>query len=96
MHKPFQWQNPYPTSRIPVFGRNIVSTSHPYAAQAGLKILHEGGNAIDAAIAAAAAITICEPVSCGLGSDAFAIVWDGHSLHGLNASGHSAQAWSPE
>ena len=76
MHKPFQWQNPYLTSRIPVFGRNIVSTSHPYAAQAGLKILHEGGNAIDAAIAAAAAITICEPVSCGLGSDAFAIVWE--------------------
>jgi len=85
----FNWHNPYPTIRIPVMGRNIVSTSHPYAAQAGLKIMHQGGNAIDAAIAAAAALMIVEPVSNGLGSDCFAIVWDGEQLHGLNSSGDS-------
>ncbi len=90
----FNWNNPYPTIRMPVMGRNIVSTSHPYAAQAGLKIMHQGGNAIDAAIAAAAALMIVEPVSNGLGSDCFAIVWDGTQLHGLNSSGVSPAAWS--
>ncbi|WMY08800.1 gamma-glutamyltransferase family protein [Paraburkholderia phenoliruptrix] len=90
----FNWQNPYPTPRLPVFARNIVSTSHPLAAQAGLRMLWKGGNAVDAAIAAAAAITVVEPVSCGLGGDAFALVWDGRKLHGLNASGVAPQAWS--
>jgi gamma-glutamyltranspeptidase/glutathione hydrolase len=92
----FNWNNPYPTIRVPVMGRNVVSTSHPYAAQAGLKIIHQGGNAIDAAIAAAAALMIVEPVSNGLGSDCFAIVWDGKELHGLNASGVAPAAWSTE
>jgi gamma-glutamyltranspeptidase/glutathione hydrolase len=92
----FNWNNPYPTIRVPVMGRNVVSTSHPFAAQAGLKIIQQGGNAIDAAIAAAAALMIVEPVSNGLGSDCFAIVWDGKELHGLNSSGTSPQAWSPE
>jgi gamma-glutamyltranspeptidase/glutathione hydrolase len=92
----FNWNNPYPTIRMPVMGRNVVSTSHPYAAQAGLKMIHQGGNAIDAAIAAAAALMIVEPVSNGLGSDCFAIVWDGNDLHGLNASGVAPQAWSPD
>jgi gamma-glutamyltranspeptidase/glutathione hydrolase len=90
----FNWQNPYPTPRLPVFARNIVSTSHPLAAQAGLRMLWQGGNAIDAAIAAAAAITVVEPVSNGLGSDCFALVWDGAKLHGLNASGTAPAAWS--
>src|ERR1700748_3021687 len=92
----FNWQNPYPTLRTPVMARNIVSTSHPLAAQAGLKMLWKGGNAVDSAIAAAAVMTIVEPVSNGLGSDAFAILWDGEELHGLNASGRAPAAWTPE
>ncbi|NDI23204.1 MAG: gamma-glutamyltransferase, partial [Betaproteobacteria bacterium] len=90
---PFDWQSGYPSQRMPVFAKNIVATSQPLAAQAGLRMLARGGNAIDAAIAAAAAITIVEPVSCGLGSDAFAIVWDGHRLQGLNASGYAPASW---
>ncbi len=92
--KQFDWSNPYPTVRIPVFARNIVSTSHPLAAQAGLRMLLKGGSAVDAAIAAAATITLVEPVSCGLGGDAFAIVWDGKTLQGLNASGYAPAAWN--
>jgi gamma-glutamyltranspeptidase/glutathione hydrolase len=90
----FDYTNPYPSIRIPVFARNVVSTSHPLAAQAGLRILRQGGNAADAAIAAAAVMTIVEPVSNGLGSDAFCILWDGSQLHGLNSSGCAPQAWT--
>src|SRR5512141_3331488 len=92
----FDFQSPYPMARLPVFARNAVSTSHPLAAQAGLRMLWKGGNAVDAAIAAAAAMTICEPVSNGLGSDAFAILWDGEALHGLNSSGPAPAAWTVE
>ncbi|MBC7380937.1 MAG: gamma-glutamyltransferase family protein [Burkholderiaceae bacterium] len=92
----FNFDNPYTSTRIPLFARNVVSTSHPLAAQAGLRMMLKGGNAVDAAIAAAAAMTICEPVSNGLGSDAFCILWDGKELHGLNASGPSPKAWTPE
>jgi len=92
----FDFHNPYPTARLPVFARNVVSTSHPLAAQAGLRMLWKGGNAVDAAIAAAAAMTVCEPVSNGLGSDAFAILWDGKELHGLNASGRAPATWTPD
>ena len=69
----FDWKNPYPTVRMPVFARNIVSTSQPLAAQAGLHLLQHGGNAVDAAIAAAAVLTLVEPCSNGLGSDNFEI-----------------------
>ena len=92
----FDFSNPYTSARIPLFARNVVSTSHPLAAQAGLRMLLRGGNAVDAAVAAAAALTICEPVSCGLGSDAFCILWDGKELHGLNASGRAPQSWTSE
>jgi gamma-glutamyltranspeptidase / glutathione hydrolase len=92
----FDYTNPYTTTRIPLFARNVVSTSHPLAAQAGLRMLLKGGSAVDAAIAAAAALTICEPVSNGLGSDAFGLIWDGKELHGINASGRAPQAWSPD
>ncbi|SFR87830.1 gamma-glutamyltranspeptidase / glutathione hydrolase [Mitsuaria sp. PDC51] len=92
----FDWTRGYPSQRSPVFARNVVSTSHPLAAQAGLRILGQGGNAVDAAIATAACMTLVEPCSNGLGSDAFAIVWDGRSLQGLNASGIAPQAWTPD
>jgi len=92
----FDWSAGYPSQRLPIFGRNVVATSHPLAAQAGLRMLQRGGNAVDAAIAAAAVMTIVEPVSNGLGSDAFCLLWDGHELHGLNASGRAPQAWTPE
>jgi len=92
----FDWSAGYTSQRLPVFGRNVVSTSHPLAAQAGMRMLHQGGNAVDAAIAAAAVITLTEPVSNGLGSDAFCLLWDGKTLHGLNASGRAPQAWTPD
>jgi gamma-glutamyltranspeptidase/glutathione hydrolase len=92
----FDYANPYPTPRLPVFARNVVATSHPLAAQAGLRMLAAGGNAVDAAVAAAAAMTVLEPCSNGLGSDAFCILWDGAELHGLNASGRAPAAWTPD
>ncbi|MDN3920882.1 gamma-glutamyltransferase family protein [Roseateles violae] len=94
--QPFDWNSAYPSLRSPVFARNIVSTSHPLAAQAGLRMLDRGGNAVDAAIATAACMTLVEPCSNGLGSDAFCIIWDGKELHGLNASGTAPAAWTPE
>ena len=90
------YDNSYRTTRLPVFARNMVATSHPLAAQAGLRMLQQGGNAVDAAVAAAAAMTICEPVSNGLGSDAFCILWDGQQLHGLNAAGRAPAKWSAD
>jgi len=87
---------PYPSQRMPVMASNVVATSQPLAAQAGLRMLQLGGNAIDAAIAAAAVLTVVEPTGNGLGSDAFALVWDGQRLHGLNASGRSPRALTPE
>jgi gamma-glutamyltranspeptidase/glutathione hydrolase len=90
----FDWTAAYPSTRLPVFARNIVSTSHPLAAQAGLRLMQQGGNAVDAAIATAAAMTLLEPCSNGLGSDAFCILWDGERLHGLNASGPAPRSWT--
>ena len=92
----FRWEFPYPSRRMPVLARNVVATSQPLAAQAGLRMLLRGGNAVDAAIATAAALTVVEPVMNGIGSDAFALVWDGKSLQGLNASGRAPRAWNPE
>ncbi|HEX5640597.1 MAG TPA: gamma-glutamyltransferase family protein [Burkholderiaceae bacterium] len=94
----FDWNNPYPSVRLPVFARNIVATSQPLASQAGLHILRTGGNAADAAIATAAVLTLTEPCSNGLGSDNFAILWDPatQQLHGLNSSGIAPAAWTPE
>ena len=96
MSQPFDWSAGYASQRSPVFARNVVSTSHPLAAQAGLRMLQRGGNAVDAAVATAAVMTLVEPCSNGLGSDAFCILWDGQQLHGLNASGRAPQGWTPE
>ncbi len=86
----------YPSQRMPVMAKNIVATSQPLAAQAGLQMLRLGGNAVDAAIATAITLTVVEPTSNGIGSDGFAILWDGKALQGLNASGRSPAAWTPE
>ena len=85
----------YPSARSPVFGRDVIATSQSLASQAGMAMLMRGGNAVDAAIAAAIALTVVEPTGCGIGSDAFAIVWDGAELHGLNSSGRSPAGWTP-
>lgn len=87
---------PYVSGRQPVLAANAVAASQPLAAQAGLRMLLKGGTAADAALAAAMTLAVVEPTGCGLGSDAFAIVWDGSELHGLNASGRSPAGWTPE
>ena len=76
----------------------MVCTSQPLATQAGLDVLKAGGSAVDAAIAANAALGLMEPVSSGVGGDLFAIVWDAKTqrLYGLNASGRSPQGLSYE
>ena len=76
--------------------RGAVATSQPLAAAVGLRVLQDGGSAVDAAIATAACLTVVEPCSTGLGSDAFALVWDNGVLHGLNGSGRSPAALSAE
>ncbi len=89
--------NPYKSQRMTVFGTNgMVATSQPLAAQVGLSVLRRGGNAVDAAVATAAALTVLEPTSNGIGSDAFAIVWVDGKLHGLNSSGQAPAAISRE
>ena len=88
----FDWVTPYASRRQPVLARNVVATSQPLATQAGIAMLQRGGNAVDAALATAIALTVVEPCSNGLGSDLFAIVWDGRALAGLNASGRAPAA----
>lgn len=92
----FDAAQPYPSQRSPVCAANAVATSQPLATQAGIEALRRGGNAVDAALAAAITLTVVEPNNNGVGSDAFAIVWDGASLNGLNASGRSPATITPD
>jgi gamma-glutamyltranspeptidase/glutathione hydrolase len=90
--------NPHST-RSAVFGRNgMIATSQPLASAAGLKVLQDGGNAIDAAVTAAAVLAVVEPSMTGIGGDLFAIVYDAKTktLRALNASGRSAYAATPD
>jgi gamma-glutamyltranspeptidase / glutathione hydrolase len=76
--------------RLPaVAGEAMIATSHPLAARAGMRALEAGGNAVDAALAAAAMLTVCEPPHNGIGGDAFAQLWWDGALHGLNGSGRA-------
>ncbi len=83
-----QSDHPFPSVRRSVYAKNgMVATTQPLAAQAGLDVLRRGGNAVDAAITTAICLTVLEPVSNGVGGDAFALVWMDGALHGLNGSG---------
>lgn len=86
-------RNPYCSQRsVTVARRGVIATSQPLAVQAGIEMLQRGGNAVDGALATAIALTVLEPTSNGIGSDAFALVWDGNKLHGLNGSGRAPAA----
>jgi gamma-glutamyltranspeptidase/glutathione hydrolase len=90
--------NPRAT-RSAVLARNgLIATSQPLASAAGLRVLHEGGNAFDAAITAAAVLAVVEPTMNGLGGDLFALVYDAKSksVHALNASGRAPQRATPD
>jgi gamma-glutamyltranspeptidase / glutathione hydrolase len=90
--------NPHSTRSV-VYGRNgMIATSQPLASAAGLKALQDGGNAIDAAVTAAAVLAVVEPSMTGIGGDLFAIVYDARTktLRALNASGRSGYAATPE
>jgi len=83
----------YPSQRMPVFAADVVATSQPLAAQAGLEMLRIGGNAVDAALSAAITLAVVEPTGMGIGGDLFAIIWDGKRLQGINGSGRAPEAW---
>jgi len=83
---------PHHSNRYPTVAKNgMVATSQPIAADAGLEILKQGGNAVDAAVATAACLTVVEPTSNGIGGDAFAICWINNELIGMNSSGKSPE-----
>jgi gamma-glutamyltranspeptidase/glutathione hydrolase len=87
---------PYTSQRMPLLAANVVSTSQPLASSAGLQMFARGGNAVDAALATAITLAVVEPCMNGIGGDAFAILWDGERLHGLNASGRAPAKWTPD
>ena len=93
---PYDPSQPYASARSPMVGRNAVATSQPLAVQAGIRVLREGGNAVDAALATAITLTVVEPNNNGLGSDAFALLWAEGALHGLNGSGRSPAGWTTD
>ncbi len=89
--------NKFASIKQSIYANNgVVATSEGLAAQAGLEILKAGGNAVDAAVATAAALTVVEPTSNGIGSDCFALVYFDNKLHGMNSSGYSSRNISIE
>ena len=90
--------NPQSTRSVVMGRRGMIATSQPLASAAGLKVLQDGGNAVDAAVAAAAVLAVVEPTMTGIGGDLFAIVYDARTktMRGLNASGRSGHASTPE
>jgi len=97
MHFDFSTLSKPTLDRKPLFACNgVVATSQHLASQAGLAALKQGGNAVDAALAAAITLTIVEQSSCDVGGDLFALVWDGSMLHGLNGSGRAPAGLTPE
>ncbi len=87
----------YPSTRRVIYSKKgMVCTSQPLAAQAGLDILKMGGNAVDAAIATAACLTVMEPTGNGIGGDAFALVWMKDKLHGMNSTGPAPKLFNRE
>ena len=90
--------NPRSTRSVVLARNGIIATSQPLASAAGLRVLQQGGSAVDAAVTAAAVLAVVEPTMNGVGGDLFAIVYDAKTktLHGLNASGRSAAAATPE
>ena len=95
MAQSFAWERPHSLRGTPVMAANVVAASQPLAAQAGLAMLAKGGSAADAAIAAAAVLMVVEPVSSGLGADAFALVSSRGEIVGLNASGRTPAVPAP-
>jgi gamma-glutamyltranspeptidase/glutathione hydrolase len=91
-----RWPSEASATRRPVIASEVVATSQPLAAQAGLAMLRLGGNAVDAALAAGIALTVVEPVSNGLGSDGFALIWDGRTVHAINGSGGAPRGWTAD
>ncbi|MEJ2088214.1 MAG: gamma-glutamyltransferase, partial [Gammaproteobacteria bacterium] len=90
------WDQPYCAARSPVCADNVVASSQPLAVQAGLDAMRRGGNAVDGALTTAITLTVVEPNNNGLGSDAFAMVWDGTTLAGLNGSGRAPRRMTLE
>src|SRR5690242_9659388 len=87
----------YSFGRKPAVAQDaMVATSQARATYAGLRALERGGNAVDAALAAAAVLCVTEPMSTGLGGDAFAQVWHGGELVGLDAAGPAPASADPD
>jgi gamma-glutamyltranspeptidase / glutathione hydrolase len=94
MPNPLPWKDPNHPHPALAYGQDVIATSEAHATQAGLDAFHHGGNAVDAALAAAITLTVTEPNSNGIGSDGFSIVAKEGQLYGLNASGKSPVGWS--
>src|SRR3569832_2514830 len=89
------WDFPYPSQRMPVLARNVVATTQPLAVKAGLHMLRQGGNAVDAAVGDAIAMTVLEPINNAVGSDSFSLIWHGGGGGGRGAAGGAPGAGAP-